>query len=732
MQRLLFKLFIALVAVSVATISFAAMVNGNGNGHASTVDLKQNTVPLISSNIVLQNNPYVKDTLILSNNTLLSGNFLSSSTGIEPSATAYDPINGEIYVAESAIDAVSVINGSSNSIVTNITAGADPIAEAFVPSNGYLYVTDYNSGRVSIINTYSNEYIGYINVGRSPFGIAYDTTNGYLYVANYLSNSISVINPLTNTVNDTISVPSPSSIQPSPTFVTFDSKSNTVYVSDTGSGAISVIDGSDNNIVNTIDLLSTPYGMALDPLNGYLYVAQPSFNLVDVINSATNSLITEISVGKIPDQVAYDPSNGYLYVTDDDSNSISVINATSSSVLVTLSVGDSPFSAMYDPANAYVYITNYASGSLSLVAGPKFVATFTENGLPTGTAWYVNISNGLHSGPIKDSSFSFYLFNGTYSYMITTTASLYVPASSESFTVNGSSLYVPVTFSKEFRVTFTETGLPYVNGWYVVLFYANGTQIYDNQNIMNAGQNVSFRLPDGNYSYNGHISLSFYTWYYPGNFSLFSSNLTININFSKSPTGTSYYEAELVFSGLSPQNTINLSVDGLTMQISGYSGNAIFYYALDNGSYNLTITYLSDTVQGKFFIGGSNTVIFANFSVLDQKQYLVAFVESGLPSSTTWFVNTSNGQNFATSFTSMYLSEPVGLYSYSVSSSKSLYRALPSFGFFIVRGFEQFEFNNPHGNFIHIRFHKMKAFGMEFLHFFSMYFPFFLMEDSEE
>ena len=96
-------------------------------------------------------------------------------------------------------------------------------------------------------------------------------------------------------------------------------------------------------------------------------------------------------------------------------------------------------------ANVSMEIT---SSNVNTTATHSFTSTFTESGLPTGTAWYVNLSNGVDSGAITGTSYSFSLVNGTYSYDITTTDRTYSPSpSSGSFTVNGANKTESVTFT---------------------------------------------------------------------------------------------------------------------------------------------------------------------------------------------------------------------------------------------------------------------------------------------
>ena len=110
---------------------------------------------------------------------------------------------------------------------------------------------------------------------------------------------------------------------------------------------------------------------------------------------------------------------------------------------------------------------NFSQGVLSYYP-QTYKTTFTESGLTSGTAWYVNLSNG-QSFSGTGTSISFSEPNGTYSYSIASVnKSLF--SSGGSFTVNGNPISQSVTFSgAAYQVTFTETGLPSGTMWYVNL-----------------------------------------------------------------------------------------------------------------------------------------------------------------------------------------------------------------------------------------------------------------------
>jgi len=105
-------LLIVMIAVSIAILlsAFGLPVTANGPQNSG------------------QSNPggYVKYTLDLISNTLINGNFVNTSNAMGPWSIAYDPSNGYLYVADSGSGTVSVINGTTNTVIANIPVGSGP------------------------------------------------------------------------------------------------------------------------------------------------------------------------------------------------------------------------------------------------------------------------------------------------------------------------------------------------------------------------------------------------------------------------------------------------------------------------------------------------------------------------------------------------------------------------------------------------------------------------------
>jgi len=340
--------------------------------------------------------------------------------------------------------------------ITHIKVGNSPYQMAYDPQNNYIYVANSGSNNVSIINAVTNTVVGTISLasGSAPMGIVYDLQNGYLYVTNSAGNGyITAINPATNKVIASIS------IKYYPVFLLYDPDNECIYI--TGNSNVTVYNPSTNQMSNISNgkspLLTSSWGLTYDPDNKYLYVTDDGGTSLAIINTQTNTLIKELNIGKTStDYAVYDPYNKYVYASNYPNNIIYVINTTTNTFAgQNITLSDHPNGMVIDPDNHYLYVVFWASlviinpstntqiGSLSAISGDtqgtcalydpynKYIyvsynwyvnvfqvldtysVTFTESGLPSGTLWYVNLSNGQsYSG--TGTTIKFPELNGKY------------------------------------------------------------------------------------------------------------------------------------------------------------------------------------------------------------------------------------------------------------------------------------------------------------------------------
>lgn len=117
----------------------------------------------------------------------------SSTLWSGPFGITYDSEDGNVYVVNEHTDNVSVISGSTLSVIANIEVGDEPYDVAYDSDTGDVFVSLHESADVAVISGFTEQVTGIIGAGYGPYGLAYATSDSGLYVANQLSNNVSAI-----------------------------------------------------------------------------------------------------------------------------------------------------------------------------------------------------------------------------------------------------------------------------------------------------------------------------------------------------------------------------------------------------------------------------------------------------------------------------------------------------------------------------------------------------------
>lgn len=148
-----------------------------------------------------------------------------------PEGMAYDPQNGDMYIAIGA-GALEIVSGST--IIGSISGLSAPIGVAYDPSDGYIYAANEGDGAVSVVS--GTILIANVPVQVSPEGdpegLAYDPSNGDMYVLNILTQTASIL--------------------------------------------------SGTTLIGNVPMQTYPGGIAYDPSDGYMYVTNGESNTVSV------------------------------------------------------------------------------------------------------------------------------------------------------------------------------------------------------------------------------------------------------------------------------------------------------------------------------------------------------------------------------------------------------------------------------------------------------------------
>lgn len=370
--------------------------------------------------------------------------------GKYPGHIGFDRSNGQLYIAEPAVNQVAVVNGSTNQYTGAFYNGGQPTGVAADTMNDTLYIGDSFSNIVTVVNASDYSYVKEFIVGTSPQGVVYDKLNACMYVMNMDSGNVTVINTTNNSDVKSINVGGYTNPNEAPNLGALDYMNNNLYFTNTYHDSVTVISTTKNTEVGNINVGNETSGIAYDSWNGYLYVSSPDSNRVAVINGNNNSVADYINVGNSPSSVAFDSFNGYIFVANSGSGNVSVINGATESVVADIQVGENPDGMAFDTLNGYIYVSNQDTNTVSVIGYPSQNVTFVESGLMSGD-WYVNITGSeiTSSGPISGAYYHLMLPAGNYHYDLSTDDPMFAPAnSSANFSVISSPVNETVNFIK--------------------------------------------------------------------------------------------------------------------------------------------------------------------------------------------------------------------------------------------------------------------------------------------
>ena len=347
------------------------------------------------------------------------------------------------------------------------------------------------------------------------------------------------------------------------------------------------------------------------------------------------------------------PSNTKWFVNISGQNSLS-----SSSDNITTALPNSSYSYSAASSNK-TWKPKTSLGTFKIDGSSNFIevlfvevtytVTFSETGLPSGTKWFINLSgqNYLNS---TGKTIMTNLPNATYNFTIATSDKIYRPSPySGSFKIDGSAYFVNVSFLEvTYEVTFSETGLPPSTPWYV-----NITNNPSSGAVTSS--TISMKLPNGTYFLSIETANKQYRPIYNSSFVVNGSARTILIAFSLVTYGVIFYQNGLYSGSSWYVNSTGFTSFASSGKLPGSTRE--YSISLPNGSYSLTVQYvmgvspaekyLQSVYNLSLVVNGQLTNVSINFIPL----YTVSFKESGLYSTSIWYVNSTGSSEFNSSGT---------------------------------------------------------------------------------
>jgi YVTN family beta-propeller protein len=275
-----------------------------------------------------------------------------------------------VYVTQTALDRLAVVDARTLRVTTTLPAGHGPVAVALEGAvSGDLFVADAAANTVTVLDPRQLRVLATIPVGQYPMSVAVASpTSGIsnpndpeIYVANAQSATISVISATRHQVVATIPAPG------GPVGVVVPGADGVAYVA-TRAGTILALSLADHRLLGTLLQLRSgaPGAMDYDALTGEIYVPDPAGEVIWVLRPARAGaggavpvLPAEparglpISGGPAAVAITFEGSLGF--VAERDAGQVLIFDVATHQTLATLAVGGAPRAIMtgaYPPVPA--------------------------------------------------------------------------------------------------------------------------------------------------------------------------------------------------------------------------------------------------------------------------------------------------------------------------------------------------------------------------------------------
>jgi YVTN family beta-propeller protein len=259
-----------------------------------------------------------------------------------------------IYVTLQNEGTVGVIDGATNTVLTNIAVGGNPIAIGANPNTNMIYVVNNDDDNVHVIDGSTQTVIDTIPVGWAPIAVAVDSINNFIYVLCDLGLEVDVISGTSHMVVDVV----PLLDYDYPNDIAFNEITDLVFVTHGAAGYVSVIEAYFNVLIDTFTV-GGPYIAGLDVYPGFnfIFIANQATDTVLVVSGISNIVIAAIGVGIWPDAIRVNPSTGNVFVANTGSDNMSVIDGFLHTLIGTVPAGAEPMRLGVHPGTNRIYLS---------------------------------------------------------------------------------------------------------------------------------------------------------------------------------------------------------------------------------------------------------------------------------------------------------------------------------------------------------------------------------------
>jgi DNA-binding beta-propeller fold protein YncE len=289
----------------------------------------------------------------------------------EPQCIAVNEQTNRIYVGTE--DGLIIIDGETDTIITEILPNIDVIALAVNPQTNRIYAAEYGDN-IFVIDGSTNQQVGVIPEGiYQQYELAVNPSTNLVYIADWTTilgyyDKILVYNGETFTEVTQVNIPgSDEHTIIERIGLAVNPETNRVYATWSGNNSLYVINGGTNEIVENILPQSFSRDITVNTYTNYIYIGDA------VLDCDT---LEEVFSDYEGDLEAVDSVNNLVYTVDYDT--LYVLNGTTHGIVTFLEL-DWSFSSYSDCLGVNcetdkVYLVNSDDNEIPVVLIPEFHA----------------------------------------------------------------------------------------------------------------------------------------------------------------------------------------------------------------------------------------------------------------------------------------------------------------------------------------------------------------------
>ncbi len=311
-----------------------------------------------------------------------------------------NPVSNVLYCGHSSLDALSIIDCTTDSLVVTFDIPGGPRAACFNPRRNKLYVLSRSDSSVYVVDGVSNEVLATIPVTLRPEGLTYGETPDkvYCWTAQGLVNVIdgqgdsvlAVVDLENRNIRDACWNPL---------------EDRLYCLADGYRTILTALDGFGDTIVAQVDVGKVTWGICYNPTNNRVYCASAR-DSIWVVDCGSDTVVSRLATPEdfMPGQVVCSPQSNRVYCIagqeDPGFDKLLVIDTDGGdSVLGTLPTGMFPYALGYDPVQDRAYTIDYRADAVTVVdcAGDSVLNTFAL-GIRPRTLCYASVENKVYCG----------------------------------------------------------------------------------------------------------------------------------------------------------------------------------------------------------------------------------------------------------------------------------------------------------------------------------------------